>query len=189
MEQKEYTDAARTASQSTAYTYDRLGRLAQVTDPAHAKWTYTYDVRGRQVELNDPDKGVIKTGHDAGDRVTDTTNASGVTLHTDYDELGRPVTTKQGATVLTSMVYDTVARGQLTKSTRFVVGKAFTSETLAYSDLYQPLETQTTIPSTPTTGALAGTYKWTNTYNISGQPPSTDHPAIGGLPAETVGID
>lgn len=189
VEQKQYTDAARTASQSTAYTYDGLGRLAQVTDPANAKWTYTYDVRGRQVELNDPDKGLIKTVHDAGDRVTDTTNASGVTLHTDYDELGRPVTTKQGETVLTSMVYDTVAKGQLTKSTRFVDGKAFTSETLAYNDLYQPLETQTTVPSTPTTGALAGTYKWTNTYNISGQPLSTDHPGMGGLPAETVGID
>ncbi|MGW2271876.1 RHS repeat-associated core domain-containing protein [Streptomyces yangpuensis] len=189
VEQKQYTDATRTTSQSTTYTYDRRGRLAQVTDPGNAKWTYTYDVRGRQIELDDPDKGLVKTVYDAGDRVTDTTNASGVTLHTDYDELGRPVATKQDATVLTSMVYDTVAKGQLTKSTRFVDGKAFSSETLGYNDLYQPLETQTTIPSTPTTGAMAGTYTWTNTYNITGQPLSTDHPSIGGLPAETVGID
>ncbi|WP_326590486.1 RHS repeat-associated core domain-containing protein [Streptomyces sp. NBC_01294] len=188
VEQKQYTDAARTTSQSTKYTYDRLGRLAQVTDPADAKWTYTYDVRGLQIELNDPDKGLVKTVHDIGDRVTDTTNASGVTLHTDYDELGRPVSTKQGETTLTSMVYDTVAKGRLSKSTRFVDGKAYTSEVLAYNDLYQPLETQVTIPSTPTTGALAGTYKWTNAYNISGQPLATDHPAMGGLPAETVGI-
>ncbi|MGW3325753.1 RHS repeat-associated core domain-containing protein [Streptomyces virginiae] len=189
VEQKQYTDAARTTSQSTTYAYDRLGRLAQVTDPGNAKWTYTYDVRGRQVELNNPDKGLVKTVHDKGDRVTDTTNANGVTLHTDYDELGRAVTTKQGETVLTSLVYDTIAKGQLTKSTRFVDGKAYTSEVLSYNDLYQPLETQTTIPSTPTTGALAGTYKWTNTYNITGQPLTTDHPAMGGLPAETVGIN
>ncbi|MCX5179231.1 RHS repeat-associated core domain-containing protein [Streptomyces virginiae] len=187
VEQKQYTDAARTTSQSTTYAYDRLGRLAQVTDPGNAKWTYTYDVRGRQVESNDPDKGLLKTVHDQGDRVTDVTDARGVTLHTDYDVLGRPLATKQGDTVLTSLVYDTVAKGQLTKSTRFVDGKAYSSEVLSYNDLYQPLETQTTIPSTPATGALAGTYKWTNTYNISGQPVSTDHPAMGGLPAETVG--
>ncbi|MFD4739216.1 RHS repeat-associated core domain-containing protein [Streptomyces virginiae] len=187
VEQKQYTDPARTTSQSTTYTYDRRGLLAQVTDPSNAKWTYTYDARGRQVELNDPDKGLVKTAYDSGDRVTDTTNAGGVTLHTDYDELGRTVATKQGETVLTSQVYDTVAKGRLTKSTRFVDGKAYTSEVLSYNDLYQPLETRTTIPSTPATGALAGTYKWTNTYNITGQPVSTDHPAMGGLPAETVG--
>ncbi|MFB7181436.1 RHS repeat domain-containing protein [Streptomyces sp. NPDC056257] len=187
VELKQYTDAARTTAQSTTYVYNKLGRLAQVTDPANAKWTYTYDVRGRQVELNDPDKGLVKTVHDQGDRVTDTTNASGVTVHTDYDELGRPVATKQGATALTSLVYDTVAKGQLTKSTRYVDGKAYSSEVLAYNDLYQPLETQMTIPSTPDTGALAGTYKWTNTYNISGQPLTTRHPAMGGLAAETVG--
>ncbi|KJY25617.1 hypothetical protein VR46_41105, partial [Streptomyces sp. NRRL S-444] len=33
VETRQYTDAARTASQSTLYTYDKLGKLAQVTDP------------------------------------------------------------------------------------------------------------------------------------------------------------
>ncbi|QNE27247.1 hypothetical protein F1D59_22870 [Streptomyces sp. INR7] len=187
VEVKQYTDPARTASQSTLYTYNKLGQLAQVTDPGNAKWTYTYDVRGRQVEVSDPDKGVSKTAYDAGDRVTDVTDARNITLHTDYDDLGRAVATKQGATTLTSSVYDTVAKGQLTKSTRHVDGKAYTSEVLSYNDLYQPLETQVTIPSTPDTGAMAGTYKWTNTYNIAGQVLTTRHPAMGGLPAETHG--
>ncbi|MFI7359212.1 RHS repeat domain-containing protein [Streptomyces avidinii] len=187
VEAKQYTDPSRTSSQSTFYSYDRLGRLSQVTDPGNAKWTYTYDVRGRQTESNDSDKGITKTAYDVGDRVTDVTDARGVTLHTDYDDLGRPVATTQGATTLTSTVYDTVAKGQLTRSTRFVDGKAYTSEVLAYNDLYQPLDTQVTIPSTPDTGALAGTYKWTNTYNIAGQVLSTKQPAMGGLPAETVG--
>ncbi|WP_051837657.1 RHS repeat protein [Streptomyces sp. NRRL F-2580] len=187
IETKQYTDPARTASQSTVYTYNKLGQLSQVTDPGNAKWTYTYDVRGRQVEVNDPDKGVTKTAYDIGDRVTDVTDARDVTLHTDYDDLGRPVATKQGSTTLTSSVYDVVAKGQPAKSTRYVDGKAYTSEVLAYNDLYQPLESQVTVPSTPDTGALAGTYKWTNTYNIVGQVLTTRHPAMGGLPAETVG--
>ncbi|GGZ37627.1 hypothetical protein GCM10010343_75800 [Streptomyces avidinii] len=187
VETKQYTDAARTTSQSTTYTYNKRGQLAQVTDPGNAKWTYTYDVRARQTEVNDPDKGVTKTAYDAGDRVTDVTDARGVTLHTDYDDLGRPVATKQGATTLTSSLYDTVVKGQLSKSTRYVDGKAYTSEVLAYNDVYQPLETQVTIPSTPDTGALAGTYKWTIYYNIAGQVLRTVQPAMGGLPAETVG--
>ncbi len=187
VELKQYTNAARTTSQSTLYAYDKLGRLSQVTDSANAKWTYAYDVRGRQIESNDPDKGVTKTVYDLGDRVTDVTDARGVTLHSDYDELGRAVATKQGATTLTSMVYDTIAKGQLTASTRFVDGKAYMSEVLEYNDLYQPLESQVTIPSTPDTGAMAGTYKWSNQYNISGQTFGTKHPAMGGLPAERVG--
>ncbi|MFB6824090.1 RHS repeat-associated core domain-containing protein [Streptomyces virginiae] len=187
VEAKQYTDTAGTASQSTIYTYNKLGQLSQITDPANAKWTYTYDVRGRQTESSDPDKGITRTVYDAGDRVTDVTDARGITLHTDYDDLGRPVTTKQGATMLTSSLYDTVVKGRPAKSTRYVDGKAYTSEVLAYDDLYQPLQTQVTIPSTPDTGALAGTYKWTNTYNIAGQVLTTQHPAMGGLPAETVG--
>ncbi|MER6255417.1 RHS repeat-associated core domain-containing protein [Streptomyces sp. NPDC001584] len=187
VELKQYTDAARTTSQSTTYTYDKRGRLGQVTDPGNARWTYTYDVRGRSIESNDPDRGVTKTAYDLGGRVTDVTDARDVTLHTDYDELGRPVATKQGATTLTSLVYDTLAKGQLTASTRFVDGKAYVSEVLDYNDLYQPLETQVTVPTTADTGAMAGTYKWSNQYDITGQPLGTKHPAMGGLPAERVG--
>ncbi|MEV6731575.1 polymorphic toxin-type HINT domain-containing protein [Streptomyces sp. NPDC051364] len=187
VERRQYTDAGRTTSQSTFYAYNKLGQLSQVTDPGNAKWTYTYDVRGRQTEANDPDKGISKTVYDAGDRVTDVTDARGITLHTDYDDLGRPVATKQGATTLTAQVFDTVAKGQVTKSTRFVDGKAYESEVLFYNNLYQPLTTKVTIPSTPDTGALAGTYQWTNTYNITGQLLTTKHPAMGDLPAETVG--
>ncbi|MEU7550929.1 RHS repeat-associated core domain-containing protein [Streptomyces sp. NPDC044571] len=186
-ELKQYTNADRTSSQSTLYGYDKLGRLAQVTDPGNAKWTYAYDVRGRQVEVNDPDKGITKTVYDAGDRTTDVTDARGITLHTDYDDLGRPVATKQGTTVLTAVVYDTVAKGQPTKTVRYVDGQGYESEILAYNNLYQPLATKVTIPSAPDTGALAGTYQWTNTYNITGQLLTTKHPAMGDLPAETVG--
>ncbi|MFD9411015.1 polymorphic toxin-type HINT domain-containing protein [Streptomyces sp. NPDC059989] len=187
VERKQYTDAALTKSQSTLYGYNNVGQLSQVTDPASAKWTYTYDVRGRQIESNDPDKGISKTAYDGGDRATDATDARGITLHTDYDDLGRTIAVKQGTTTLTAQVYDTVAKGQLTKSIRYVEGKAFESEVLTYNHIYQPLVAKVTIPSTPDTGALAGTYQWTSTYNITGQLLTTEHPAMGGLPAETVG--
>ncbi|MFI6147670.1 RHS repeat-associated core domain-containing protein [Streptomyces sp. NPDC051109] len=187
IEVRQYTNAARTTSQSTLYTFNKLGQLAQVTDPANAKWTYTYDVRGRRIEDSDPDKGVTKTAYDGGDRATDVTDARGITVHTDYDDLGRPSTVKQGTTTLTAQVYDTVAKGQVAKSTRYVDGKAYESEVLSYNNLYQPLVSKVTIPATPDTGALAGTYQWTNTYNIAGQVLTTRHPAMGDLPAETVG--
>ncbi|MFB0626395.1 polymorphic toxin type 43 domain-containing protein [Streptomyces sp. AB3(2024)] len=187
VELKQYTDPGRMTSQSTRYTYSRLGRLAQVTDPSGAQWTYTYDVRGSQSEVNDPDKGTTKTAYDTAGKATDVTDARGITLHTDYDELGRPTAVKQGGTVLTSNLYDTVAKGRLSKSTRYIDGRAYESEVTVYDNLYQPLQAQVNIPAAPDAGALAGTYKWTNTYNIAGQLLTTKQPAMGDLPAETVG--
>ncbi|WP_405715518.1 hypothetical protein OG264_37805 [Streptomyces xanthophaeus] len=187
VEHRQYTDSHQMAFQAIGYTYDRLGRLAQVTDPSGAKWTSTYDVRGSVTESSDPNKGITKTVYDQGARATDVTDARGVARHTDFDELGRITAVKQGATTLTSMVYDTVAKGQLTKSTRYVDGKAYESEITSYNHLYQPLGTQLTVPATPENGALAGVYKWTQTYNVSGQLLTTKHPAMGDLPAETVG--
>ncbi|MFF0437430.1 RHS repeat-associated core domain-containing protein [Streptomyces sp. NPDC004327] len=182
-EVRQYTDAARTTSQSTRRTYDDHGRLAEVTDPSGATWRYTYDVRGRQIQTDDPDKGVVKTTYDDGDRVTDVQDARGVTLHTDFDELGRRTALKKGAVTLAAWEYDTVAKGQVSSSTRYVNGNAYVSAITTYNSLYQPVVTQTTIPASE--GSLAGTYKWTTSYNPnSGQAMWTQQPAIGGLPAE-----
>ncbi|MEU9064778.1 RHS repeat-associated core domain-containing protein [Streptomyces sp. NPDC048430] len=185
VEHKQYTDAARTTSQITKRRYDRHGRLAEVTDPSNAKWTYKYDVRGRQIEATDPDKGIVKSTFDNGDRITDVLDARGVTLHTDFDELGRRTAVKKGAVTLSSWEYDTVAKGQVSKSTRYVDGHAYESAVTSYNSIYQPVVTQTTIPAVE--GALAGSYKWTTSYNLNtGQVMWTQHPAIGGLPAEKV---
>ncbi|MEV8526370.1 RHS repeat-associated core domain-containing protein [Streptomyces sp. NPDC052000] len=184
-ELKEYTDVARTSSQSTLYSYNKQGLLQQLTDPSGAQWTHTYDSRGRETEVNDPDKGVSKTSYDQGDRPTDTTDARGITLHTDYDALGRRTSLKQGSTVLASWEYDATAKGYPSKSTEYVGGKAYESAITTYNGLYQPVNTQVTIPDSE--GSLAGTYKWTTSYNPnSGQVMWTKQPAIGGLPAETV---
>ncbi|MFE3327796.1 RHS repeat domain-containing protein [Streptomyces sp. NPDC059176] len=184
-EVKEYTDAARTTAQSTKYTFDRLGRLGRITDPSGAQWTYTYDVRGRRIETSDPDKGTTRTTFDWGDRATDVTDDRNVTLHTDYDELGRKTALKSGATTLATWEYDTVAKGQLSKSVRHVGGKAYETSVTTYNSLYLPVVTQVTIPDSQS--ALAGTYKWTTSYNLNtGQVMWIQHPAIGGLPAEKV---
>ncbi|MET9427351.1 RHS repeat-associated core domain-containing protein [Streptomyces sp. NPDC003036] len=184
-ESKQYTDAARTTALSTKYVFDKLGRLAQVTDPSNAKWTYAYDVRGRQIEVNDPDKGLSKSFYDQGDRVTDVMDARQQTLHYDYDALGRRTALKQGTLTLATWVYDTVAKGHVAKSTRFVGGHAYETAITSYNSLYQPVGQQVTIPAAE--GALAGTYKWINSYNLNtGQVSWVQHPAAGGLPQEKV---
>ncbi|MEV5972556.1 RHS repeat-associated core domain-containing protein [Streptomyces sp. NPDC051921] len=184
-EVKEYTDAARTTGQSTTYAFDKRGRVERITDPSGAAWTYVHDVRGRRTEAVDPDKGTTRTTYDKGDRATDVTDARLITLHTDYDELGRKLSLKSGATTLSTWVYDTVAKGQLSKATRYVDGNAYETSVTTYNSLYQPVVTQLTVPAAE--GALAGTYKWTTSYNLNtGQVMWTQQPAIGGLPAEKV---
>ncbi|MCX5389091.1 RHS repeat domain-containing protein [Streptomyces sp. NBC_00094] len=185
VEQRQYTDDARTAFQSTLYTYNKVGKLAQVTDPSNAKWTYTYDVRGRQIQVDDPDEGTTKSVFDQGDRITDITDARQVTLHSDYDELGRRTVLKKGTTTLATWEFDTVAKGHAAKSTRWANGKAYESAITSYNSRYQPVGQQVTIPDSE--GALAGTYKWINSYNAhTGQVMWVQHPAAGGLPQEKV---
>ncbi|WP_327687039.1 RHS repeat domain-containing protein [Streptomyces sp. NBC_00467] len=187
VELKQYTDTARQTAQSTKRTYDPRGRLASVTDPSGAQWTYAYDVRGRLIETKDPDKGRSKSTYDNGDRITDVEDARGVTLHTDFDELGRRTALKQGVNLLAAWQYDTAVngKGQVAKSTRYAGGNAYESAVTTYNAHYQPVITQTTVPASE--GALAGTYKWTTQYNLNtGQVMWTQHPAMGGLPAEKV---
>ncbi|MEU0271214.1 RHS repeat-associated core domain-containing protein [Streptomyces sp. NPDC006307] len=184
-ELRQYADVARTTAQTTKRMYDKHGRLAEVSDPSGSKWTYKYDVRGRQVEASDPDKGLVTSTYDVGDRITDVRDARGVTLHTDFDEIGRRTALKNGTTTLATWQYDTVAKGQVSKATRWIGADAYESAVLTYNSIYQPVVTQTTIPASEK--GLAGTYKWTTSYNANtGQVMWTQHPAIGGLPAEKV---
>ncbi|WP_189765810.1 polymorphic toxin type 43 domain-containing protein [Streptomyces xanthochromogenes] len=184
-ELRQYTNADRTTYQSTLFSYNKYGRLEQVTDPSGAKWTYTYDTRGRQTHVDDPDRGSSTTAYDQGDRVTDTTDARGITLHTDYDALGRKTALKKGTSTLASWTYDTVAKGKLTKSTRYAGSDAYTTEITGYDDLYNPNDTVATVPASE--GKLAGTYEWFAGYNgNSGQQEYVYQPALGDLPEEQV---
>ncbi|MFE9094979.1 RHS repeat domain-containing protein [Streptomyces sp. NPDC007264] len=184
-ELREYTNTDRSASQATRYAYDNRGLLKQIIDPSGATWTYGYDVRGRQTTVDDPDKGRSVTTYDKGNRITDVKDARQITLHTDYDALGRKTAAKNGNTTLATWSYDTVAKGQLSKATRYVNGKAYETSITSYNSLYQPVGTQVTVPDSE--GNLAGTYKWTTSYNLNtGQVMWTQQPAMGGLPQERV---
>ncbi|WKU46531.1 RHS repeat-associated core domain-containing protein [Streptomyces sp. VNUA116] len=184
VELKQYTDVDRRKTQSTAYDYDSLGRLVQVTDPSGAAWKYQYDARGRKTRTEDPDKGATETTYDKGDRATDLQDARGVALHTDYDALGRQTALSQGQTKLVEWTYDSAAggKGQPASATRYVDGAAYVSRTTAYSSLYKPSSSEVTVPAAE--GALAGTYKWSVAYYHTGQVKWTRQPAAGGLPQE-----
>ncbi|MFF5443570.1 RHS repeat-associated core domain-containing protein [Streptomyces sp. NPDC012888] len=184
---KQYTTADRSAGQTSSYAYDKRGRIESTTDPSGATWKYTYDVRGRQIQVDDPDKGTSKYTYDQGDRLTDLTDGRLITLHTDYDELGRKTAVKKGTTLLSEWTYDTATngKGRAAKSVRWVNGQAYESAITSYNSLYLPVLQQVTIPAAE--GLLAGTYKWTNSYNLNtGQVMWVQHPAAGGLPSEKV---
>ncbi|MYQ52807.1 MULTISPECIES: polymorphic toxin-type HINT domain-containing protein [unclassified Streptomyces] len=187
VELKQYTDTDRTTSQSTKYTYDKAGRLKQVTDPSQAKWSFGYDAAGRKNYADDPDKGVTTTTYDKGGRPTEVTDARQITLRTDYDDLGRPTALWQGTTKRSSWEYDKASKGigQLYKATRHNGSDAYTSTILNYNADYAPVGTTFTVPASE--GALAGTYAWTDVYNPhTGQLMETAQPAVGGLPEEDV---
>ncbi|MEU5823274.1 RHS repeat-associated core domain-containing protein [Streptomyces sp. NPDC047803] len=181
----EYTDPARTMSQKTTYAYGKYDEPSSVTDPDGNVWKYTFDSRGQKTVIDDPDQGVTRNTYDDEGRLTSVLNARGITLTTQYDKLGRKTAVKQGDTVLAKWTYDTLAKGQLTSSTRYVDGAAYTTATDAFNDRYQPTSTTTTIPSAAT--GLAGTYTWTYGYSPeTGATLWTRNPAIGNIPAESV---
>ncbi|WP_240799116.1 RHS repeat-associated core domain-containing protein [Streptomyces sp. A0958] len=181
----EYTDTARTMSQKTTYAYGKYDEPSSVTDPDGNVWKYTFDSRGQKTVIDDPDQGVARNTYDDEGRLTSVTNARGITLATQYDKLGRKTAVQQGDTVLAKWTYDTLAKGQLTSSTRYVDGAAYTTATDAFNDRYQPTSTTTTIPSAAT--GLAGTYTWTHGYSSeTGATLWTLNPAIGNIPAERV---
>ncbi|MCK2143226.1 hypothetical protein MWG58_20135 [Streptomyces sp. WAC00276] len=185
VEKRAYTDEARTAHQSTTYTYDHRGNLAAMTGPDGTEWGWEYDARGREITADDPDKGISKTTYDDADRPVTTTDARGTTLTTSYDALGRPTALKQGSTTRAAWTYDTVAKGQPASDARYLDGEPWTNSVTAYNDRYQPTATKTVIPSTGK--SVAGTYSWTHGYNqYIGLPEWTLNPAIGNVPRERV---
>nr|WP_261365444.1 RHS repeat-associated core domain-containing protein [Streptomyces sp. 604F] len=185
VEKRAYTNEARTAHQSTTYTYDHRGNLAAMTGPDGTEWGWEYDARGRETTADDPDKGTSRTTYDEADRPVTTTDARGTTLTTSYDALGRPTALKQGSTTRAAWTYDTVAKGQPASDTRYLDGEPWTNSVTAYNDRYQPTATKTVIPSTAK--SVAGTYSWTHGYNqYIGLPEWTLNPAIGNVPRERV---
>ncbi|MFC4135789.1 RHS repeat domain-containing protein [Hamadaea flava] len=183
---------------TTLYAYDRRGNLREVTDARGNKWTYTYDLLGRTTRATDPDKGIVTSDYnDAGDLLT-STDARPQSLAFSYDGVGRKTgvfdTSLQG-TQLAKWTYDTAVfasdgvtkvKGYLASSTRYVGGNAYTFTARGYSDDYQSTGTTIAIPSVPGEEKIAGSYVYTQSFNVDGSPNSTRFPGAGGLTAELV---
>jgi RHS repeat-associated protein len=179
----------------TSYSYTPAQQLATITDAARNTWSYGYDLSGDQVSQSDPDAGTSRSAYDAAGQLMSVTDARGKTISYTYDADGRKTAeydTTGGAAEsssdeIASWLYDTVQKGQLTSSTSYAAGAAYTEKVLSYNGYGLPAETETVIPSTAQTGALAGSYIQEDSYEITGQLEKyTDLPA-GGLPTETVG--
>jgi RHS repeat-associated protein len=85
------TDTA-TQNTKTAYQYDSLNRLTQVTDPSSLNTTYSYDGLSDATGQVSPDTGTTSRTFDAAGNVLTKTDAKGITSTITYDALNRPLT-------------------------------------------------------------------------------------------------
>lgn len=189
-EVRNFTATDLTTFGKTAYSYDDRGNLAKVTDPAGNNWTYGYDARDRMTWSDDPDVGKTSFTYDNLNRKVSTTDSAGRTQFTVYDPLGRTTELRDNATngpLVASWTFDSLpgAKGLGVSSTRYEGGAAYSSEITGYDAEYRPTGSKITIPDTPGTKGLAGTYAYSTTYTATGKVQSTTVPATpGGLAAE-----
>ena len=142
IELDQYLGATPTGTpQATKYGYDRLGRQISMTDPAGNQWTTAYDLRGRATSRTDPDTGTMVSAFDDAGQLLTSKDSRNTTLSYAYDSLGRKTQQWQGAvttgTKLADLTYDTLAKGQLTSSTRYTSGGAYTTAVTGYDNQYQ----------------------------------------------------
>ena len=176
--------------QSTTYEYDSAGLMVEIRDPEDNVWTFDYDWGGRLVASDDPDAGATTTTFDVLDRVTTQTDANGETLAYTYDALGRASTLRDDSvsgTIRAQWAYDVsldedddVVLGQLSSSTRFVDGAAYTSLVDRYDDAYRPLAATFTLPALPEFVDALDSLSFTTSYSYTadGQVASVALPAI-----------
>jgi RHS repeat-associated protein len=77
---------------TTAYQYDSLDRLTQVTDPSNLNTTYSYDGLSNETGQQSPDTGTTSRTFDAAGNVLTRTDAKSKTATYTYDALNRPLT-------------------------------------------------------------------------------------------------
>jgi RHS repeat-associated protein len=171
---------------ATKYKYTPSGQLSQVTDPAGNDWFYYYDLLGNQTKAIDPDQGdTFSTYDDRGQLIT-TKDSENRVLYRAYDQLGRQTElrdTSATGKLRAKWTYDTIAgaKGHLSSATRYDADDdEYTSEVTMYDQLYRPVRTAVTIPTSE--GGLAGTYQAGTSYNPSGLVAGVSYSAAGALP-------
>ncbi|MEE4544857.1 RHS repeat-associated core domain-containing protein [Streptomyces sp. V4-01] len=190
------------------FSYVPGGTSSTTTDATTRNiWTTTTtDLLGHHITKSDPDAGTSHTVLDDAGLQVQTQDARGQFVSSYYDALGRKTAeyqaqrpdsgTPAASTELASWSYDTASssdghpnRGLPTGSTRYTDAgtTAYTSGVTGYDAGGRPLGSSVTIPAADGNGALAGTYRTSNSYTpVTGLLDHTDLPAAGGVPAETV---
>ncbi|MGQ4362621.1 RHS repeat domain-containing protein [Streptomyces sp. SAS_272] len=185
----------------THYTYYPDGHQSGQTDPAGNTWTWTYDLLGDQIAATDPDAGASSATYDNAGQLLTTTDARGDRAGYSYDKDGRRTAvydttanaTPSTADQIASWTYDTLKKGLLTSSTSYQLGTgspSVTNAVLAYTSMGEVAAAKTTLANLPSDLApLAPSAGYTEsyTYKTTGTLATSQSPAGGGLPAETVG--
>ena len=96
----------------TAYTYDDLNRLTQVTSPAGSSThqSYTYDKLHRMTSQTDFDGKVTNYTYDHRNRLTQQTDGVGTVMASVYSSNGTLYQVKDGLNHATTYTYDTAYR-------------------------------------------------------------------------------
>lgn len=207
-----YTVSGGTA-QTVSYGYDSHGNQNTTVQGAPGSsgptWIDTFNLLGQVTAKSDPDAGTTTNiKYDGAGNLKQATDARGKTISYSYDALGRrtgvfasaadaqqPANTSTGTTgnQLAAWVYDnannvagvTNALGQLTTTTSYTGGNAYTAQQTGFNIFGKPLGTAVTIPTAE--GALAGTYTVKHLYTANAGLLLKDiYLAQGGLPAEQV---
>ncbi len=166
------------AGQLTTFNYDRLDRLASVTDPVGNTTTYTYANNNRQpTQLNDPDLGTITYTYDGFGRLDTQTDARGVTVDVTWDAANRPTVIKQGINLVSRWTYDPAGHaGRVATEehwNRQLDGThaGFVKRSYGYNSRHQVASTTWQIPNLPGT-----TQTVDYTYRDSGSPDTITYP-------------
>ncbi|WP_405111418.1 sugar-binding protein [Micromonospora sp. NBC_01405] len=183
------------------FGYDGHGHQASLTDAQNNVWASTYNLLGQVESMTDPDAGGSSIVYDGNDNLVQTTDASGRTVSYTYDELNRKtgeyastVANQSPANQRAAWRYDnsdgavvdmTYPIGQLTSTTVFKGGQAYTTQQKGFNVFGHSLGETVTIPATE--GALGGSYAFGHTYSsVLGLPLTDTYPAKGSLSSETV---
>ncbi|MFJ8233564.1 ricin-type beta-trefoil lectin domain protein [Streptomyces sp. NPDC094448] len=190
-----FTDHARTAWRSTAYTFDSRGDMTAAKDPKGNTWSWKFDALGRQTEATDPDAGTSLTEYDVAGRPIRARDGRQNWVQTKYDALSRPteVLLENGtgpATPVQKTEYDQIpgAVGLPSRSTRYTDNKPYTEEVTGYTSDYQPTGTKLTLPADiASRHGLQQTYSYGYEYSDrTGRMDAVSLPGVGALTPEKV---
>ncbi|HAP75434.1 MAG TPA: hypothetical protein DCR14_05065 [Acidimicrobiaceae bacterium] len=189
-----YTYSYNQTANDIANTLTESGWLTTtITDDATNTTTIVTDLQGRTIRSTDPNAGLSTFTYDSNGNITKVVDAVPNTVNTTYDAMNRPTYRWSGTAVvdrtqmasewaamdaelkLAEWTYDNSTAGEfglgMPKSeTSWQNGIAYTSEVVAYTGRYQPVETRANIPAgSPMPSHLEGNWDFEATYNEGGQ--------------------